>query len=448
MVLRESLVGEMMSKILISIIILCGFAYADAASEVDLGQAQQLVLEKSPRIIRMRSAAREASAKSTEAFSVYLPTLQISSTYLGGYRYLLTDITLGGSAVSVPAVVPTTQLVVQANYLLFDGFASTNKYKASKQMDEAAHAEVDWTEFQLAREVSLAYYKTVAALALKEVAEKNLKTLTDHLNEIELFRKAGVSTNYDVLRVQVQVSEAQAEVLNSTDNVEIFKAKLVETLGGEIVTPKSKELPNLSVDLAKGITLQDIKGRKDILAGQQRVEATELMESSSGRYLVPKLSLFGQYQYYNNLNDRFADTSKFRDAYQYGLQLTWNAFDGLVSQSRSKQAAEQRVQAEQVYRSAVLHAEQDLDLWKRKFNYFVTVAKSKRVDVERSLEAVRLAREGRKVGSRTNTELLDVEADLFRSRAALVNAEMGAVESLINLELASGKSLYSWNKAE
>jgi outer membrane protein TolC len=56
-----------------------------------------------------------------------------------------------------------------------------------------------------------------------------------------------------------------------------------------------------------------------------------------------------------------------------------------------------------------------------------------------------LAQEGRRAGVRTSTELLDAESDLFRSRAGLITAQMGAIEALVNLELVSGQKLFDFN---
>jgi outer membrane protein TolC len=65
--------------------------------------------------------------------------------------------------------------------------------------------------------------------------------------------------------------------------------------------------------------------------------------------------------------------------------------------------------------------------------------------VQKSTESVRLAREGHRVGARTNTDLLDAEAELFRAQAGVVNSQVGAIEALINLELTVGKKIYDFN---
>ena len=162
------------------------------------------------------------------------------------------------------------------------------------------------------------------------------------------------------------------------------------------------------------------------------------------RYWVPRINAFGQYQYYNNLNDRFDDRERYREAYQIGVQLNWNLFDGMVSIAKSKQSIEQKYQAEKALRIAQIKAQQDASFWKRKYLYYCSIYKSRTADVSKSTESLRLAKEGRRVGARTNTDLLDTETELFRAQAAVVNAQVGAVEALINLELATGQKLYTF----
>jgi outer membrane protein TolC len=49
------------------------------------------------------------------------------------------------------------------------------------------------------------------------------------------------------------------------------------------------------------------------------------------------------------------------------------------------------------------------------------------------------------VGTRTLSDVLDAELDLFRSEAGQVNSQIGAIEAVLNLEMATGRSIYSFN---
>jgi outer membrane protein TolC len=351
---------------------------------------------------------------------------------------------------TIPQIIPTTALSLNGSLPLFDGFSSTNRLRAARSGDEAAVAEYDWARFQLEREVKGLFYKAVGARALKEVAEQNVAMLEDHLRDVKSFKEAGLSTNFDVLRVEVQVSHAKSELLDATDNIELAKNRLAEALGE---TNESRELqgelpkPDESWAAPKATAPQvtdgtpEASGRKDLQALRSRTEALTQLDAAADRFWVPRISLVGQYMSYNNRNDQLADWDAYRGSYQVGLSATWPLFDGLTSYAKSRQAAEQRYQGEKSLAQAQLHAHQDFELWKRKFRYQCAVYRSREADVGKAAESVRLAKAGRKAGSRTNADLLDAEAELYRARAGLVNAQVGAVEALLNLELATGQQL-------
>ncbi len=415
-----------------------------APSELTLQQAIADGLGGSPRIQSAKSQAEEARWKKIENLSLFLPSISASGTDITSQNYMLTDFALtpGQPAISIPNIVPSWDFSVTAQWSIFDGFSSMNTYQSSGSMQLAAENSFDWTRFRVEKEITLQFYRTLGSRILKDVAEQNLSTLEDHLKEVRLFKKAGVSTNYDVLRVEVQVSEARSEVMNASDNVDIAKNKLAEILGEDAETRSViGELPVPSADKVQNSSLGALELRKDLTSLRYQTEGLQHAEDAASRFWVPRVNLFGQYFYYNNRNTNFPDTQAFRDAYQVGVSLTWNLFDGMGSIARSKESIERRFQSEKALRMGRLSAVNDFEMWKRKFLYSCSVYKSRVSDVEKSEESVRLARAGRKVGSRTNTDLLDAESDLFRAKAGLVNAQISAVESLINLELTTGQHL-------
>ncbi|PIS11984.1 MAG: TolC family protein [Bdellovibrio sp. CG10_big_fil_rev_8_21_14_0_10_47_8] len=420
-------------------------AEASLSNELSLSQAVGEAMQGSLVVQKSHSVREEASWKRVETYSGFLPTLTGTASYLTDKRYMLLDANLGSGAITIPQVVPTTIYGVQASWPLFDGFASTRRWEAGISLESAAESEYTWTRFTIERQTILQYYQVIAAKTLREVSEQNLTTLKDHLKDVAALKRAGVSTNYDLLRVEVQISEAESEVLSDTDNFEMSRLHLAELLG------KDKEdrlptgtLPRLKPDILKGIQDADTMERRDLIGLKERVQSLEFMDKSASAYWVPKISLVGQYQRYNNINDRFSDSDAFRDAYQVGVNLNWNLFDGMLSPARSAQAAQQALQIQKTYQQTKLKALQDLEFWKRKYAYFLAVAAARAGDIERSAEAVRLAKAGRRAGTRTTTDLLDAELDLFRSKAGLVKAQMGSIEALVHLELASGKKLYTF----
>ncbi|XGC82407.1 TolC family protein [Bdellovibrio bacteriovorus] len=425
----------------ISIMLLNG-AYTAQAAPLRLSEAIEQGLSTSPKTQRAESFLRETEWKKAETYAGFLPTLTASASYLFDKKYLFVDVDLNGLPVSIPQIIPTSNLYLTAQWSLFDGFSSINRLRGGRSLEASAKNDLDWTRFQVEREITLLFYRALAAKEMQGVAEQNLKALENHLRNVRLFRKVGSSTNIDVLRVEVLLSEAKSEELNAADNVEISKARLSEALGADQdISDIAGELPVLKKDLIDELKNENLSERADLKSLQAKVEALTYQEKAAEKYWVPKIFLMGQYQYYNNRTDGFDDYDNYREAYYYGVTLSWNIFDGLLSIARSKQSIEQKYQSEKVLRMTQLKAKRDLDFWKRKFIYFCTLVDARFSDIAKAKESARLSREGLRAGARTNSDVLDAEADLFRAQAGAVNAQLGAIEALINLELSLGRKI-------
>ncbi len=399
--------------------------------------------DQSPKVEKAASVLEELSWKRVETLSGFLPKLTANASRLLDARLVYVDIALGPTTQSIPQVIPKTVYGLGADWTVFDGLANFERLKGAQAFERAAKKDLDWARFQGSRDVVLFFYRALAAQTLKDVAASNLKTLEDHLNDVRLFKKAGAGTKFDVLRVEVQTSESQSELLNSTDNVSVSLLRLGEMLGVDMKNVVLRgQLPVLTPDLVQNLKYEEHE-RADLQALRERVEGADHTANAANRFWVPRVSLNGQYQQYNNRTDDLTGEG-FRNAYSAAVNLNWNLYDGGISYARDRQAVEQRVQAEKSLILAQLKSGNDFEYWRRRYLYYASIFKARASDVEKSTESVRLAREGRKVGVRTNTDLLDAEAELFRARAGLVNSQIGAIEALVNLEAATGQSLYKF----
>lgn len=412
-------------------------ALHDALSEV----------ENSPGVKRARASSDEASWKRVEGFSGLLPSLTLSGSHLLNEKWLYTDVSFGGAPTSVPAIIPYTTYGLGLQWTVFDGFSNINRWQAMKSLERAEKHDFDWTRFQVQREVIQRFYRALSSQVLRDVAAQSVRTLEDHLNDVRLYKRSGISTKFDVLRVEVQLNEAKTELMNATDTFATNLLRLNEILGRESNLDKPEELkgelPVLSAKMAEGVTPVNDK-KLDLVAQGERVEALGKMSRAQGAYWVPKIQLQGSYQKYNNRTESMSDADNYREAYTVSLAASWT-FDGIVGPiARDRQAVAQKTQAEQALRLSRIKATNDFDVMKRRFLYFTSVYQMRSGDIDRASEAVRLAKEGRRVGTRTNTELLDAELELFRARAARVNAQIGAIEALTNLELVTGRELFQF----
>jgi outer membrane protein TolC len=427
-----------MLRFLTLILIVCSLpSYGD---ELQLSTALTEVMGGSPKIEASKASAEEANWKKTEVLGTgFLPKLRMSGTYLTDKKYQFINTTINGAPVVFPSIIPNSQFNLIAELPLFDGWISTNRLRAAEKTAEAGQLKFEWEKFRTEMQVTTAFYRALAAKLLRDVALQNLKALDDHKREAQLFRKSGINTNYDVLRVEVQASNAKTDLADAEDAIIISRERLAELMGhdseerelaGELPVPQEGRLmlaQNSPVDRA------DLKALR--LESMARMDE----EKAASRFWVPELSMFGQYTMYNNLTSGLDDYSAYRNARQVGFLMTWNLFDGLVSYSRSQQTIQRKVQSEKVLRASQLAARKDLIIWARRYRSQCRIYQARMEDIKRSEESVRLSKEGRRVGARTESEILDAEVDLYRSRAGALRAQLAAVEALINLQLAEGR---------
>lgn len=254
--------------------------------------------------------------------------------------------------------------------------------------------------------------------------------------------KKGAATRVDVLRSEVQLSEAQNQLVEANDNLGYATHKLFLSMGmPELDRDVQGGLPEPDAKQVESIHWEKETGRLDIQALKHRLEAVDAIQGAENAFWVPKVYVMGQYIKYNNKTDRVFDASSTRDAYNVAVNLSWNLFDGLGSYARARESTYRRIQAEKSLEESLQQAPVEFDFWKKRYLHGAAFYKTKVADVEKSEESLHLTQQGYRLGSRTNSEVLDSLLELFKTRAAVVNAKQSCVESLINLEMVLGRRI-------
>jgi outer membrane protein TolC len=412
-------------------------------SGLTLEQAVEEGKSNSPILQRAQAAAQAAEWKRVEALSGFLPNIGASAAHYFSQKYLLTTLNFPPfGLVTIPGITPASVGSINASLPLFDGFQNINHYAAANEESQAAQFDAGWAAFRIEQDIRLKFYQAIAAAKLANVAEENVKTIEDHLKNTQALRRGGVSTNFDVLRTEVQLSDALSDRVQAQDNVAITRQILNEALGLEKDDRSLVgDLPTPQPGLVDGLTLTNNDDRLDVKALEARERASHKQSVADSVFWVPRVSLVGSYTYYNNLTNSFTDTDSYRNSYQFGVLATWNIFDGISSIARSKESQYHAEEASRTLKISQLKVPTDFEANRRRYNYSTALYHSRLVNVERAQESVRLASVGYKAGVRINSEVLDSQLELFRARAGVVSAQLAASESLINLELTTGKRI-------
>ncbi|MDO9182296.1 MAG: TolC family protein [Bacteriovorax sp.] len=437
--------NNVMSKTLTVIVFALSWGSSFAENGLTIDQAINEGIKNNPQLKASAASLEEAQWKKKETFGAYLPKVDLVGTHFFDLRYQQIQI----SPTSVfKSTYPVTSYGAQASLNLFDGMKTTHSNSAAQSNIEAAEFELNHTKMATENSIRLKYFQALGAQVLKEVAESNVKTLSDHLKRAQDLLRQGEFTKVDVLKIQVQLEQAIPEKLGAADNAYLARKNLSEAMGTEgderilnevLPVPQEHIVKNLNTRDSKASSLAS--GRLDLKALYKRVESSDELYKAGQSIWMPKVNLIADYQYYNNRDYSLSNSEKFKDSYSVGVNLIWNLFDGGSSYARSEQTYYQKIQLEQKAIKVNLSSANEVEFWKRRYLNSAILYSAKLRSVDASKESVRIYQNGLKAGTRTNSDLLDAELDLDRSEAGVVKAQVDAVEALLNLELAMGRRL-------
>ncbi|MGE4169435.1 MAG: TolC family protein [Candidatus Margulisiibacteriota bacterium] len=413
------------------------------AHELTVDQAIAEAKIQSPILQKAEATLAQAKwQKEVQWGQAYLPKLSANAGHVLGHEYEVLDVPFGGETVSFPSIYPTTVYGLKASLPLFDGFANGAAVEAAEQTVVAAQQAVDHVRFRVEESVRLAFYKALTAHDMQAVTTHHVEALQEQFKQVQNQKRGGRATDYDVLRVQVKLSEATLEAADAKDAVATARQTVTQLLGkttddrtlvGALPTPDIKMVDALVFD-------PTLRARSDLNALAARKQALEKAEGTQKPWYLPELSAVGSYDAYNNRNSAvFGDG--FRTAYQTALVAHWTLFDGQVGLAKVQALKAQEIELDSEIQAAKLAAYADFDRWKKTFKSNVLRFQVKTLDAKRSQESVRLVKLEALAGTRTQTEVLDARLDLFLSDAGKLKAQMNAVEALINLEMILGRRL-------
>lgn len=326
---------------------------------------------------------------------------------------------------------------VRIDYDLFTSGQRSARIRAAEGQVRVQELEVERLSEQLRLDVSNDYYDVQEANENVRIAQDTVRQAEQSLRDALALEQAGVGTRFDVLQAQVELANAQQELVQALSDQQTTRRQLVRRLdlsqlasvvAADDVTPAE----DWSLSLEDSIVLA-YKNRAELEQQLVQRDIARQQRRSSLATLGPQVSVFGQYQFQNPSNDQDPD---FSDAYQFGVEASMILFDGGRARAQARQQELNMAIAEASFadnRDAIrLEVEQA---------YYSLQANRTNIDtaeagVEQARESLRLARLRFQAGVGTQTEVLQAQTDLTRAEVNLVRAVLGYNRSLVTLQRA------------
>jgi outer membrane protein TolC len=404
------------------------------AEPLTLERAVALAAERNETALAAEQRSRAASARVAQARAFFFPELTATGTYTR--RLYPATRNVGGEVVTLQR-----RDALSANFSarmpVFNarGFPL---FRAARLQGEAAKLDAVEARRRVAFDAASAFLSTLAEQQVFQAAEQRLGFTRKALEDAQARAKAGLASTNDVTRAELEVASAEVDLTNARNSAQTSRLELgfllVSPVEGALAPPEA-----LLTDAARPQTPLEALAqgaadrRPDILATRLRVQALEANAHEPLARLLPSLDAFATYQ----LTNEAGLAGRTRNGF-FGLDLTWNFFDG------GERYAERR-ERQALARAAALEEQAgtrrvDVDIQRAR-----VALENAQAALAQSELAVRAARQNAqeqgilyREGLSTALTVADASLQLFEAEVALAQSRYSLGVALLGLRSAVG----------
>ncbi|HQI39508.1 MAG: hypothetical protein B6D44_02735 [Ignavibacteriales bacterium UTCHB2] len=415
-----------------------------------LQESIELGLKNSKELKISKSKMISSDAKVSEVNSMFLPQLKFMANYTR-----LSDNVPPFEVMTpfLPTPIKISEPVINNYYLrlslqqpLFTGLKLISSKKAAEYNFNAAESDYSKEMNDAAMNIHTSFWNYYKAMEIKNILEKSIDQIKEHLNDTKNFLENGLVTQNDYLKLQVQYSNTKLQLIEAENNLEIARAVFNKTIG----LPLESKTEIIKDDLTANdihYNLNDLikeakQNREEIESLSYRLKAAEENITSAKAGWFPSVYLTGNY-YYSNPNTRFQPLrDKWNDTWDVGVTLSWDVWDWGSTKSKTTQAEELSIQTQTSLEK--LNDNIEIEVYQ---TYLNLIKSKEKVDVsklslEQASENYRITSEKYKEQLATSTDLIDAETSELQAATNLTASLIDFNLAKVRLEKVVGRKIY------
>lgn len=383
------------------------------SGELSLADAIEVGLTNNLALFNERLARAQAEGAYDEAFGAALPNLALSATYSGDMIDRERDVQPDRMSVGLVLTQP-----IYRSGVIGKGIEYAKYYRES--VDLAIRDAEQRVIFQIASQ----YLDVLYEQKMVAVYEGALGTAERLKSTTESRRRAGTASQYELLRAEVEVTSANANLIRERNALRTARIKLFTLLGVD----QSSDV-TLSDDLiyvaeafdADAMVARALELRPDLTQAEANVRMAKLqLGIIQGQYgLSIDARASGAYET-PNPNDPTDDGWDF-DA-SIGATASLPIYDGTTKRGKIAQARARVAQAEAALRSAEEDARVAVITAVLNVNDTEELYLSQQKNLETTEEAKRMLESGYRQGRNTQVEVLDAQSALTSAMGTYYSA--------------------------
>lgn len=408
----------------------------EVPDRLDLRGAITFALENNFAILQARERLLEQEGLIVEIKALALPNASVDSSYTR------TDDELRQSGAGSSE---NWSITLNVRQTLYSGGGVRAALDVQRLVREAALLELQAVINNALLDVRTRFYDVLLAREQIGVQDQNVELLREQLQTARNRFEAGAVSNFDVLRAEVAVANAQAPLIRARNQFRIAIDELRRALGFRNISEESMrkvpefvgslEFTPVPYDLENSIRTA-LASRPELQRFAKFEEAREVgVDLQKARYR-PDLAVVGGYQVRKaGSSERLGDSV---DGWTLGLQSNWAIFDGRATRGRVAQARSQLEQARLTTAEQILSVEVEVRRALSSLQEGAELAEAAGKVVEQAEEALRLADARYAAGSATQLDVLETRVALTEARTNQIEANYRYNIALVTLRRALG----------
>ncbi|MFQ5709167.1 MAG: TolC family protein [bacterium] len=416
---------------------------ADNLVVLDVDQAVELALRLNPNLKIARDKENMADAQIRETAADALPHLSLNSTYTRNVKRPAFFFKIGERVQKIEIGENNSYIGnFQLEQTIFQNgqFGVRKARRIANLFSETAREGTKLTKDEVILNVRRTFYTVLLSQQVLEVFRETLSQTEAHFENVKKKYEEGVAAEFDLLRSEVDRSEAKAGFIEAQNNLELAKSALKNAIG----LPLDKEL-NVSGALQyQPVPEQDIvrRSRKALSLRPEMKQLNLQLEMArlniaiqKGQYL-PSLSLVSNYQFQGQSSDfQFGPTER-STSFTTGLNLRFDIFTGFATSARIQKAEAETNQLQHQMETIGQLIELEIEQATRRMKDAQERIVARQKSVEQAQKAYDIAEVRYDSGIGTQLELFDARLALNRTRTNYLQA-------IYDYNIA----LFEWQKA-
>lgn len=433
-----------MLTVILLVLIVSNKIFAQEVKNLTLEESIKIGLENSRQLHSYKMGVVSSRAKLSEVNAMRLPSLSFNGSYtrLSSIDPYSIQTPFGDFDITQD-IVNQYNLKLTLQQPIFTGFRLSGTSEMAEYSYEAAQQDFSADENTMVYNIKNAYWSLFKAIQFKNVIDENVAQVKAHLEDIQNLFKQGLTTKNDMLRVQVQLSEAELRQIDARNGVRLAMISLNNTIGLPLSTQlqiqedvKSREDNLRNID---ELTETAFANRPELKAMEFRVKASETGIKIAESSWWPQLVLQGNYSYARPNQRIFPSTDEFNGTWDVTVALQMNLWNWGQTSDQTTQAETQYEQAKDTY-----YDMRDGVTLEVTQNYLNVMKASEKVvvsegSVNQAQENYRVTSEKFKNGLILNSDLIDAEVDLLQARTNYVQSIVDYELAKANLEKSIGQ---------